>query len=243
MAVKRTEEILLCTRTRRDETEKETFRKASLRPSVPRLVLSSARFYNPCAKRAHAFLALWMGGRTDSAFPNGSSFHFIIIIIIILPTFSIFSPNSLSLSPSFHFAEMSAPSCSAVVPITGVSSGSSGPCSVPASIATSHAPPSLLSSGPKSLPPSLLQRSSHVGSGGGGVESKFWETRAALKDTKRKNREQARKARLLVTAVAAKIEEKDEEMERVSILVGMRNCFYFPWDLGIMCSEFCLYDF
>ena len=38
-----------------DETEKETFRKASLRPP--------ARFYNPCAaKSAHAFKALWMGG-------------------------------------------------------------------------------------------------------------------------------------------------------------------------------------
>lgn len=123
---------------------------------------------------------------------------------------------------------MSAPSSSTRVPILGVYS-SSGPCSVPTtSIATS--PP--LSSEPKSLPPSLLQRSSQsqgrIGGGGGGpflggpflgggggVESKFFETRAALKDTKRKNREQARKARQLVTAVAAKIEEKDEEMERV----------------------------
>ena len=124
---------------------------------------------------------------------------------------------------------MSAPSSSTRVPILGVYS-SSGPCSVPTtSIATS--PP--LSSEPKSLPPSLLQRSSQsqgriggggggpflggpfLGGGGGGVESKFFETRAALKDTKRKNREQARKARQLVTAVAAKIEEKDEEMERV----------------------------
>ena len=51
------------------------------------------------------------------------------------------------------------------------------------------------------------------------VESALWETRAALKDTKRKNREQARKARQLVTAVAAKIEEKDEEMERVRYAV------------------------
>ena len=124
-----------------------------------------------------------------------------------------------------YFAEMSVPSsCSAGVPITGVYS-SSGPCSVPASIATSHAPPPLLSSGPKSLPPSLLQRSSHVGSGGG-VESKFWETRAALKDTKRKNREQARKARLLVTAVAAKIEEKDEEMERVSCVCAGGSAWF-----------------
>jgi len=123
---------------------------------------------------------------------------------------------------------MSAPSSSTRVPILGVYS-SSGPCSVPTtSIATS--PP--LSSEPKSLPPSLLQRSSQsqgrIGGGGGGpflggpflgggggVESKFFETRAALKDIKRKNREQARKARQLVTAVAAKIEEKDEEMERL----------------------------
>ena len=55
---------------------------------------------------------------------------------------------------------------------------------------------------------------------------RFLEARAALKDCKRKGREQARKARLLVTAVAAKIEEKDEEMERVSILVGIRNFSY-----------------
>lgn len=109
---------------------------------------------------------------------------------------------------------MSVPSsCSAGVPITGVYS-SSGPCSVPASIAKSPPPPPpLRSSEPRSLPPSLHQRSSQLI--GGGIESQFRETRAALKDTKRKNREQARKARLLVTAVAAKIEEKDEEMERV----------------------------
>ena len=126
---------------------------------------------------------------------------------------------------------MSAPSCVAGVPIHGVSilgggGGSSGPCSVPASVA---APPTPLSSAePKSLPPSLLRQSSRNGNGNGGnVESALWETRAALKDTKRKNREQARKARQLVTAVAAKIEEKDEEMERVRYAVPSQNRITF----------------
>ena len=120
---------------------------------------------------------------------------------------------------------MSVPSsCSAGVPITGVYS-SSGPCSVPASIAKSPPPPPpLRSSEPRSLPPSLLQRSSQLI--GGGIESQFLETRAALKDTKRKNREQARKARLLVTAVAAKIEEKDEEMERVSCVCAVGSAWF-----------------
>ena len=110
---------------------------------------------------------------------------------------------------------MSAPSCVAGVPIHGVSilgGGGSGPCSVPAAAVP---PPAPLSAEPKSLPPSLLRQSSRGNGGGNVVESVLWETRAALKDTKRKNREQARKARQLVTAVAAKIEEKDEEMERV----------------------------
>ena len=122
---------------------------------------------------------------------------------------------------SLYFAEMSAPPCCSAglpIPITN-----SGPCSVPASIATSRPPPPQplpSSEQPKSLPPSLLQRGGGGGqliggSNGGSVESAFLETRAALKETKRKNREQARKARQLVTAVAAKIEEKDEEMERV----------------------------
>ena len=115
---------------------------------------------------------------------------------------------------------MSVPSCVAGVPIHGVSilgGGGSGPCSVPASVAVPQPATPLSSAEPKSLPPSLLRQSSRNGNGGNGnvVESALWETRAALKDTKRKNREQAWKARQLVTAVAAKIEEKDDEMERV----------------------------
>ena len=126
---------------------------------------------------------------------------------------------------------MSAPSCVAGVPIHGVSilgggGGGSGPCSVPTSVAAVPPATPLSSAEPKSLPPSLLRQSSRNGNGGN-VESALWETRAALKDTKRKNREQARKARQLVTAVAAKIEEKDEEMERVRFAVPSQNRITF----------------
>ena len=54
------------------------------------------------------------------------------------------------------------------------------------------------------------------------LQTKFLETRQSLKDARRKSREQSRKARQLLAAVASKIDEKEGEMERV----GWKNAHF-----------------
>jgi hypothetical protein len=78
------------------------------------------------------------------------------------------------------------------------------------------------SSEPKSLPP---QNHFIPDDPFSCLQTKYVETRLALKESRKKSREQSRKARQLLAAVASKIEEKEEEMERV------RNCAF--------CVEFC----
>ncbi len=70
------------------------------------------------------------------------------------------------------------------------------------------------------------------------LQAKFFETRVALKEARKKSREQSRKGRQLVAVVAAKIEEKDQEMEKAGYQIDE---FHFAFQSGANdCSLFCI---